>query len=212
MRSLVRVPGLNEGSILNATLLCMSQFNMDWIQSNLFRPPIVRQDNTKTMNHCHRRRSNNILSRIIATVQVLLLLLPVVAKERHRIEVRNSRKPVHRVFPAAKSESYNPNNLPPTLGVHSRSDDISFVTSFSSAVDDAGETNKILDPAFARFRNSLRNYPDFRDDYPVNPTGLHQMLGVNYFSVSERKKEISEAGEEEPLYNVYCDTTIVLLY
>ena len=143
------------------------------------------------MNDCHRRRSNTILSRVIATVQVLLLLLPVVAKERHRIEVRNSKKPVHRVFPAAKIESYNPNNLPPMLGVLSRSDDISFVISFSSAVDDAGETNKILDPAFSRFRKSLRNYPDFRDDYPVNPTGLH-LVPINCeFIISLESSDVS---------------------
>lgn len=141
----------------------------------------------------NRRRHQRIKTgtRLWIIAPFLLLLSQVFAQTSHR------------VFPAAKSESYNHQNLPPILGVLSSIDEISFVTSYSSRLSvttqnarvtrantntttENKETSddRILDQALKRFRNSLRRYPDFQDDYPVNPTGLPLIPIDTSFDVS----------------------------
>jgi hexosaminidase len=169
------------------------------------------------------------LSRIIA--KAVLLLLVVVTGEASINEFGSNKKnsngrkdnntAIHRIFPAAKIESYNRHNLPSILGVLSRSDNISFDTSVLSAshqtTDDnsttsvgsdatngnAGTTrhssskhdtkniDDVLKPAMARFQNSLRKYPEFQDDYPVNPTGLPLVSIVNTFLIALKSPDVN---------------------
>lgn len=207
----------------------------------------------RNRNRSRSRHRTFALSRIIANGIILLFLLvglllhirlavgtvKISSNDEHKRHTiyrtipngnGDDNQTVHRVFPAAKIESYNhPDNLPPILGIlsFSRSIGISFATSFSSAANadhnansdrttqdataasagararvtnetvttsttrsrtlqshgshrhrnlnhnpDTKTIDDILNPAMARFQNSLRRYPDFRDDYTVNPKNL----------------------------------------
>lgn len=112
---------------------------------------------------------------------LLLILLPVMIEGRYGRMNRETDSVQHRVFPAAKVESYNPDNLQQVLGVLSSGDEISFVTSFTNVTSSNKGQNgtrnydkfdRILKLALERFRYCLKRYPDFSSDYPVNPKGL----------------------------------------
>ena len=72
----------------------------------------------------------------------------------------NKNKSTHRVFPAASIESYNPHNLPPTLGVLSNRNEISFAISISSAAEsDPSVKSSIVIRRGAENQNDSENEP-----------------------------------------------------
>eukprot|EP00537_Pseudo-nitzschia_pungens_P005599 CAMPEP_0172367440 /NCGR_PEP_ID=MMETSP1060-20121228/21354_1 /TAXON_ID=37318 /ORGANISM="Pseudo-nitzschia pungens, Strain cf. cingulata" /LENGTH=655 /DNA_ID=CAMNT_0013091675 /DNA_START=97 /DNA_END=2061 /DNA_ORIENTATION=+ len=92
----------------------------------------------------------------------------------------------HRIFPAAQIESYNTDNSTPLLGVVSSSN-ISFAISCAHSDQQRTDTdtdtqrnkrnasdkvNDFLQPAILRFKKSLTRFPDFTEDYSVNPSNL----------------------------------------
>jgi hexosaminidase len=154
------------------------------------------------------------LSRIIANA-LLLLLVGVIGEastnefgsnKKNITDRKDNNTVIHRVFPAAKIESYNRHNLPSMLGVLSRSDDISFDTSVSSASHQNGNAastrhssrkhdtkniDDVLKPALARFQKSLRKYPEFIDDYPVNPMELPLVPIANAFLLTLESPDVN---------------------
>lgn len=94
----------------------------------------------------------------------------------------------HRVFPAAQLEVYNVANdpshsQPKILGVLLDPQELSFTTTLAQSTSsrDPSDIDTVLKPALDRFLHLLTRYPDFAEDYAVNPTNatiLQTYVGV----------------------------------
>lgn len=100
-----------------------------------------------------------------------ILVLPIFPAAK--AETENFRKQVneHRVFPAAQSETYTENS-----GI------VGFVKpkDFVFQGSDSSIKNPVIHPAIQRFVESLYRFPDFKNDYKVNPENedLYQIKTV----------------------------------
>jgi hexosaminidase len=124
----------------------------------------------------------------------------------------------HKIFPAAQLEVYNHQDRPLQVLGTITSSRLSFETvlipssSSSSNRHDKAAIDEVLQPAIQRFQKSLTRYPDFADDYPVNPTHatLHTLTGVKIHIKSSNTRLYHGVSEDYDLTIPDDDSTIVL--
>jgi len=112
----------------------------------------------------------------------------------------------YRIFPAAKIESYNHNIDISVLGIVS-TNNITFSIVPSTTHEQNNNTKVVenfLQHAIRRFRKSLTRFPDFNEDYTVNPLDL-PLRSISNINI------IVESSDVELYHNVPEDYKLVIL-
>ncbi|KAG7374361.1 beta-N-acetylhexosaminidase [Nitzschia inconspicua] len=123
----------------------------------------------------------------------------------------------HRVFPAAQLEVYNSqeHQSHKIVGVLMDPHKISIQTaihasSSSSSLHDTTSIDKVLKPAIDRFLHSLAMYPDFAEDYPVNPSNstLKTFVGIG-ITVKSQDIRLYHGVPEDYELTILADDSVI---
>lgn len=138
---------------------------------------------------------------------------------------RSSSASNHRVFPAARVELYNysDNETPPVLGIlwsnnvtftivassnsnQTTADNNDATTSATTSI--ASSVEEFLNPAITRFQTSLTRFPEFAEDYPVNPENL-PLLPITRIEIVVESSNVKLNHGVSESYELNVSTTTI---